>query len=250
MFSLWFSQHLFRTEEVVQFENIQARQSMRRFRREDIEDSEEEQEDEKNLEERELLEWYTFFKKNEEAKSLLNMKNPDLYVRCMDKDVEEEEKRRMEQAQNEKRREEQKIQELENQKLAEKGKICVCEYDTDCKYCSDVYENEKDLYEPNPFSKEEESEFERQELEAYKKNIREERNEKRRKKAELARQPMPALPEREMCLYERIREDNIAERKREWAKFEIEWEKKEQEKKEQDKKEELEDKKKIPNGED
>ena len=191
-----------RTEEEIQFENIQARHNMRRFR---IGDSDcEEQEDEKKSEERIFLEWYSFFKQNEEARYLLNEKIPDWYARCMDKDMEEKEKRKKEQAESEKNREEQRIKELENQKLAEKGEICVCEYEIDCKYCQDVYEKEKDLFEPNTFSKEEELEFERQDLEAYKKCIREEKKEKGRKKAELARQPMPALPEREMCLYESL----------------------------------------------
>ena len=35
--------------------------------------------------------------------------------------------------------------------------------------------------------------------------------------------PLAALPERELCQYEKIREDIIAERKMEWAKLEAKW---------------------------
>ena len=159
-------------------------------------------------------------------------KIPNWFAKCKALEVEEKEIESNRKVEFEKKMEEDRIKENEQQKLAEKGEICVCEVDINCKFCFDVFESEQNLDEPNPFSKEEDLAFEKQELEAYRKHIREERNEKRRKKVELARQPMKALPEREMCAYERIREDNIAQRKREWAIFESELEKKEMEKKE------------------
>ena len=38
--------------------------------------------------------------------------------------------------------------------------------------------------------------------------------------------PLPPLPSRELSEYEKIREEIIAERKKEWAIYEKEWEKK------------------------
>ena len=36
--------------------------------------------------------------------------------------------------------------------------------------------------------------------------------------------PLAPLPERELCEYEKIRENNIEQRKKEWAVKEAEWE--------------------------
>ena len=37
--------------------------------------------------------------------------------------------------------------------------------------------------------------------------------------------PIDALPDRELSRYEMIREDNIAQREKEWAELEAKWEK-------------------------
>ena len=47
-----------------------------------------------------------------------------------------------------------------------------------------------------------------------------------REKVEAAKKLLPPLPSRELCLYEQIRADNIAQREREWEIYKIEWEKK------------------------
>jgi hypothetical protein len=49
------------------------------------------------------------------------------------------------------------------------------------------------------------------------------RREKRQEMLRKANIPLPALPERELSQYEKIREDIIAERKIEWAKLEAKW---------------------------
>ena len=50
----------------------------------------------------------------------------------------------------------------------------------------------------------------------YRRMKRLERNKKRRVKAEEAKKPLPPLPARELCLYEKI---IIAERNVEWEKY-------------------------------
>ena len=44
-----------------------------------------------------------------------------------------------------------------------------------------------------------------------------------------ARKPLPPLPIRELSLYEKIREDIINQREREWVIYEKEWERQEME---------------------
>ena len=56
--------------------------------------------------------------------------------------------------------------------------------------------------------------------------IKKEKKEKRKALKEKARKPLPPLPSRELSEYEKIREEIIAERKKEWAIYEKEWEKK------------------------
>ena len=69
----------------------------------------------------------------------------------------------------------------------------------------------------------------KEKLEEYKnkqKVKQKERNQRMREKVEAAKKLLPPLPSRELCLYEQIRADNIAQREREWEIYKIEWEKK------------------------
>ena len=50
------------------------------------------------------------------------------------------------------------------------------------------------------------------------------RREKYQEKIESAKAPIPAVPERELCEYEKIRENNIEQLKRELAEHEAKWE--------------------------
>ena len=53
---------------------------------------------------------------------------------------------------------------------------------------------------------------------------------KRKLKFEEAMKPLPPLPIRELSQYEKIREDIINQRKKEWVIYEKEWERQEMEK--------------------
>ena len=67
--------------------------------------------------------------------------------------------------------------------------------------------------------------FEDEEFEEYQRMKKIERNRKHREKVEGLKKPAPS-PTRELCEYEKIRERNIAEREKEWAIYEKEWDKK------------------------
>ena len=220
-----------RSDDKVEFDNISQKHTRRKNRRQNNED------DKISVEkDEECKEWYSYFKKNDETKEIMKKYIPFWHSKCKVLELEDKKKERNKQVEDDKKRKDEILKDILRQDMAEKGEICVCDEDTDCKYCEDIHESEKNLCEHNTWTKEEELEFERQEMDEYRKKKKEDRNEKRRKKAEKARLPMPALPETEMCLYEKIREDNIAERKREWAKLELEWDKIEKEKEEKSKK--------------
>ena len=100
---------------------------------------------------------------------------------------------------------------------------CICDYDIDCPYCKAQNEAEKSLY--LIISKEESARYEKEELEGYKKMLKNNRKEKRKALLEKAKLPMPPLPDRELSEYEKIRENIISERKKKWEVYEKEWEK-------------------------
>ena len=49
------------------------------------------------------------------------------------------------------------------------------------------------------------------------------KNEERRAKYK-EKEPISSLPERKLCEYEKIREDNIEQREKEWPIYEAKWE--------------------------
>ena len=96
---------------------------------------------------------------------------------------------------------------------------CTCDFDVDCPACTAVLEDEKCLQDDYQWTAEDEAE----EREEYRALERKTRREKRQEMLNKANIPLPALPERELSQYEKIREDIIAERKIEWAKLEAKW---------------------------
>ena len=205
-----------RSEEHLQFDNIKSKFTMRKLRKKVNEGDELEGKIEEN-ENEECEDWYNFFMQSEESKRIMEIEIPQIYSKCEAlKKKRQEEKLTIEQ--------EEKLNEIEKKRMEENGEICVCEHSDECEFCETQFEDENIFNKQHEFTKEEEKEFEKQELEQYRRHKREERNEKRREKAERARQPMQALPERELCLFERIREDIIAQRKREWAVLENKYE--------------------------
>ena len=156
---------------------------------------------------------YTFFKTNQESKNILSSEHADL--RSKFKDLEDAEKRG-------------KIECKKGDKKAEVEE-CSCDYDIDCKYCNNLIDEDKNLnaLAEHTWTQEEERQFEEKEMNEYRENKRIERNKKRKEKSEDLRKPAPPLPERELCLYEKIRGDIIEKREKEWKIYEKEWEKKE-----------------------
>ena len=117
----------------------------------------------------------------------------------------------------------EKDDEIEREKAKERNSDsdeCTCDYDVDCPACTAVLENEKGLQDDTQWTAEDEAE----EREEYKSLERRKRTEKRQEMLRKANIPLPALPERELSQYEKIREDIIAEREIEWAKLEAKWE--------------------------
>ena len=100
---------------------------------------------------------------------------------------------------------------------------CICDIDIDCPYCQAQMEDEKYLYTIN--TEEEKARYEKEEIEGYKSMIRNKRKERRTVLLEKAKNPLPPLPVRELSEYEKIREEFIAQRKKEWEIYEKEWEK-------------------------
>ena len=99
---------------------------------------------------------------------------------------------------------------------------CTCDFDIDCISCAAQNEAEKNLY--TLTSKEESDRFQKEELEAYRNQKKNERKEKRKVLIEKAKKPLKPLPNREPSEYEKIREDLIAQRQKEWLVYEKKWE--------------------------
>ena len=202
-------------EEKVIFNRINKKYEQRERRlKGTIDDNELEEKKNRNQADQ-VQELYQFFQKNVKARLILKSENKDLYNTFIS--LEEKEK-------DEKTKYKRRYEDDEEKESS----ICICEFDINCKYCEDVFENERCLNDEGTWTKEEEREFEEKELEEYRRNKRIERNRKRKEKVEEARKPLPPLPLRDLCLYEKIREDNISQRKREWAERELEWEESEE----------------------
>ena len=146
----------------------------------------------------EIEDWLEFFWKNQETKEILKKKNHEMYLRCEDL-VEERAKNK-----------------LDMNKRSDSLEECTCDYDIDCAYCSEVYENERGLMEKVEFNADDDE----VELKEYRDMNNKIRREKYQEKIMKANVPIPALPERELCEYEKIREKNMAQLERELAEYE------------------------------
>ena len=75
-----------------------------------------------------VQELYPFFQKNVKARLILKSENKDLYNTFIS--LEEKEK-------NEKTKYKRRYEDEEEKESS----ICICEFDINCKYCEDVFEN-------------------------------------------------------------------------------------------------------------
>ena len=185
------------SKERKEYETIWSKHKRREFRRRKLHKAQSKKEAAQEIED-----WYRYFMKSEESENILSKNNKEVFLKC----------------------EELKIQRQENSIETDKDKIpeeeCECEYSVECKYCNSVYENEKGLLEH--FSETEEDKA--AEMKEYKDMKNEQRREKYKEKVEKTKEPISALPERELCEYEKIREDNIEQREKEWPIYEAKWE--------------------------
>ena len=150
----------------------------------------------------EIEDWLKFFRKNQETKEILRKKKHEMYLKCEDL-VKERTKNK-----------------VDMNDISDSLQECTCAYDIDCAYCSEVYENERGLME----KVESNSDDDEVELKQYRDMINKTRREKYQEKMTKAKVPIPALPERELCEYEKIRENNMAQLQRELAEHEERWE--------------------------
>ena len=125
---------------------------------------------------------------------------------------------------NEENRKNKEKHVLSNEKRSETElEECICDIDINCPYCAAQHEAEKCCY--TSISKEEKERFDKEEMEEYKSMLKIEKKKKRKALLEKLKRPMPPLPVKELSEYEKIREDFIAQRKREWLVYEKKWEK-------------------------
>ena len=154
-----------------------------------------------------------------------------------DKKVENEKKKERMRKLRERRKEEKCINDSEDSRCSDivnklrtvtevtsDHEECVCDIDINCKYCEEVYENEKNLVQT--ISPEEKERFDKEDLEQYKIMQRNERKLRRKMIKEKLLKPLPPLPERELSQYEKIRLEIISQRNKEWLQVEKEWEEK------------------------
>jgi hypothetical protein len=150
----------------------------------------------------EIEDWQKLYSKNLETKKILKEENNEMYLKC-----EELEKNKSGNV-------------LQIDKVKDSSEECSCDIDVDCAYCLAVYENEKGLVEEVQWTAEDDA----AELKEYRDMTNKVRREKYQEKIKKAMAPIPALPERELCEYEKIRKNNIAQMKRELAEHEAKWE--------------------------
>ena len=184
-----------RSKELKEYENIVKKLSMRKLRRLRVYKPESETDIKDDLKI-----WFNFFSQSETTKMLLQKKENSLYLQCIETQSKMTERK------------------SDHENVLDQ---CVCDFDVDCKFCKNVLESEKNLQEDYNLTVEEEA----SELEYYNSFKKKERREKHKEMSRKMKLPIDALPERELSKYEKIREDNIAQREKEWAELEAGWEK-------------------------
>ena len=101
---------------------------------------------------------------------------------------------------------------------------CACEIDINCEYCKKLTENEKDL--DTIVSSEDKIRFEKEDLEQHKAMLKNLRRSRRQEIKEKLMKPLPPLPVRKLSQYEKIKEEIIAQKNKEWLIVEKEWDEK------------------------
>ena len=182
-----------KTLEEVQYHRIVDRQNKRRSRKKATKGDEDNPKD--------LLEWVGYYKQNEDSKTILKKRSVEMFSRC-----EELERNTVR-------------DDTENDDDEENSEECTCDYDVNCPVCTAVLEDEKCLQDDYEWTAQDES-AENAEYKAQEKKIRTEKRQEMIRKSKI---PVAALSERELCEYEKIREDIINEHRREWAKLEAKW---------------------------
>ena len=150
----------------------------------------------------EIQDWLKYYNKSSKTKEILKEENNEIYSKC-----EEFEKAKAENV-------------VQIDKVKDFSEECSCDYDIDCAYCKEVYENEKGLIQEVHWTEEDDA----TELKEYRNMENKIRREKYQEKKKSANAPIPAMPERELCEYEKIRENNIIQLKRELAEHDAKWE--------------------------
>ena len=150
----------------------------------------------------EIQDWLKFYSKNSKTKQILKEENNEIYLKC-----EELEKDKAGNV-------------LQIDEVKESAEECSCDSNINCAYYIELYENEKRLIEEVQWTAEDDA----AELKEYRDMKNKIRREKYQEKNKNAKAPIPAVPERELCEYEKIRENNIEQLKRELAEHEAKWE--------------------------
>ena len=101
-----------------------------------------------------------------------------------------------------------------------------------CKFCqnhiSDSSETDDDVYQLPNLTEEEIQEFNKQDFKNWKEMRRQERRAKSMEHRKLLKRKLLEpiiMPKLKKCKYEQIRDDIIAQRKKEWAELEKQWDK-------------------------
>lgn len=200
-----------RTEEEHAKEKVSAKKGMKDFRdygalREYHERS--------SRNRNEILDWKEYYKKGESFAKVLNTRKPDLIER-INQEIREEKER-------DRKKEEQERERIEKEKKRRKDGIWEYNGESGEYYWTGEKEPEQivDTCVYEPLTEEEKKLSEETEALHFKWWVEErtrERNEKRRQKYKENKEklaiPLDPLPERELCPYEQLRENNIQERK-------------------------------------
>ena len=153
-----------------------------------------------------LLEWKNYWSRSDDHRRNLEKNKPDLVERINDQIRLDKERERQEKSERKKREKDL------NEHIDSYDWISETEYEKD-EYDHILTKEER----------EQEEEDERRESEAIKAWFKQEQKEKRQRRRDELKQaitkPIDPFPERELCQYEKIREDIIREREEAMAKF-------------------------------
>ena len=120
-----------------------------------------------------------------------------------------------------------------NKLMEEEPEYCICTHEFDhCKFCQSYAsvsnQWEEDVCKLPILTEAEVEEFYREDFENWKEIRKEvERDKRREKRTQLTKKLLEPIqmPETELCVYEKIRNYILAQRKTEWAELEKQWEK-------------------------